>query len=185
MVTIVDADPRWPSDFQQIASQIRDELQPDAPRIDHIGSTSVPGLPSKDVIDVQITAEDDDALDRIADALAAHGWRRPPGLWTDHPVPGFPTDISNWQKVYFDEPLGSRRTHVHVRIDGRPNARYALLFRDFLRTHADETAAYAELKLRLAALAPDSETYADAKDPACDLIYFAAERWANDVGWMV
>ena len=65
-------------------------------------------------------------------------------------------------------------------VAGRANTRYALLFRDFLRTHPDEATAYAELKRRLAAIAPDSGTYADAKDPVCDLIYFAAERWASD-----
>ena len=85
--------------------------------------------------------------------------------------------------MFFDEPAGARLAHVHVRVAGRANARYALLFRDFLRAHPDEAAAYAELKRRLAAIAPDSDTYADTKDPVCDLIYFAAERWASETTW--
>jgi GrpB-like predicted nucleotidyltransferase (UPF0157 family) len=68
-------------------------------------------------------------------------------------------------------------------VAGRANARYALLFRDFLRSHPDEAEAYAALKRRLAAIAPDSASYADTKDPVCDLIYFAAERWASDTSW--
>jgi len=183
MVTIVDADPRWPSAFERIQIELRDALAADAPRIEHIGSTSVPGLPSKDVIDVQIAVDSEDTLEPVAAALEAKDWRRSPRIQGDHPVPGLPADASEWRKVFFDEPLGNRSTHVHVRVAGRANARYALLFRDFLRTHPDEVAAYAELKRRLAALAPDSATYADTKDPVCDLIYFAAERWASEIGW--
>ncbi|MGZ4136429.1 MAG: GrpB family protein, partial [Actinomycetota bacterium] len=147
------------------------------------GSTSIPGLPSKDVIDVQVTVGDEQDLERVAGTLASGGWRRASAAVRDHPVPGLPTDASEWHKVLFDEPPGTRPAHVHVRIAGRANARYALLFRDFLRTHPAETTAYAELKRRLAVVAPDSATYADTKDPVCDLIYFAAERWASEVGW--
>ena len=182
-MTIVDADPGWPEDFERIADGIRDALGPDALRIEHIGSTSVPGLASKDVIDVQITVNDERLLERAAATLAHVGWRRPPGTWSDHPVPGLPTDESEWRKVFLDGPAGSRLVRVHVRVAGRANTRYALLFRDFLRTHANEATAYAELKRRLATIAPDGDTYADTKDPACDLIYFAAERWAQETGW--
>jgi hypothetical protein len=119
----------------------------------------------------------------VSAALSAKGWRRPPGVWSDHPVPGLDADDSQWRKVFLDEPVGARLAHVHVRVAGRANARYALLFRDFLRTHPDEATAYAELKRRLAAIAPDSNTYADTKDPVCDLIYLAAERWASETNW--
>jgi GrpB-like predicted nucleotidyltransferase (UPF0157 family) len=183
MVTIVDADPRWPLDFELIATEIRSALGTEAVRIDHIGSTSVPGLPSKDVIDVQVTVDDENGLERVASALAVQGWRRPPGVWNDHLVPGLPTEPSEWSKAFLNERPGSRPTHVHVRVADRANARYALLFRDFLRVHVEEAAAYAELKRGLATLAPDSATYADVKDPVCDLIYFAAERWATEEGW--
>ena len=100
-------------------------------------------------------------------------------------MPGLPSDAREWRKILFTEPSGARRTHVHMRVEGWANQRYALLFRDFLRTHAEEAAAYAAAKRALAALAPDSGTYASAKDPVCDLVYLAAERWADDVGWPV
>jgi GrpB-like predicted nucleotidyltransferase (UPF0157 family) len=98
-------------------------------------------------------------------------------------VPGLPTDPSEWKKAFFHEPEGSRRANVHVRMAGRANQRYALVFRDYLRVHPDAAAAYAEVKRQLALLAPTGGVYADAKDPACDLIYQAAEAWATQTGW--
>jgi GrpB-like predicted nucleotidyltransferase (UPF0157 family) len=62
MVEIVEADPRWSREFQQIAADLRGVVGELSLRIDHIGSTSVPGLPAKDVIDIQITVADEEAL---------------------------------------------------------------------------------------------------------------------------
>ena len=101
----------------------------------------------------------------------------------DHHVLGLPTAEEEWSKAFVIEPEGERRTNVHVRVQGRANQRYALLFRDYLRTHPDAAEAYARVKEGLAALAPDTGSYTDAKDPACDLIYLAAEDWAKDKGW--
>ena len=58
-----------------------------------------------------------------------------------------------------------------------------MLFRDYLRSHPDGAEAYGQLKQRLAALCEDTGTYADAKDPVCDLIMQAAERWAAETDW--
>jgi GrpB-like predicted nucleotidyltransferase (UPF0157 family) len=183
VIELVPADERWPSDFEWIAQVLHQQLGDDARRIDHIGSTSVPGLPSKDVIDVQITAEDEASLGRIVATLDKQGWRRAREFGHDHHVPGLPTDQAEWRKAFFDEPVGERPIHVHVRIAGRANHRYALLFRDYLRVHPDTAATYLALKRRLAQLTSDSVVYADAKDPACDLIYLAAEDWARHSGW--
>jgi GrpB-like predicted nucleotidyltransferase (UPF0157 family) len=60
-----------------------------------------------------------------------------------------------------------------------------LLFRDYLRAHPDATVAYARLKRALAALGIDRGTYADVKDPVCDLILIAAEDWAARTGWQL
>jgi GrpB-like predicted nucleotidyltransferase (UPF0157 family) len=184
-VQISGSDPGWADEFIQIEAQLRNAVGEDALRIDHIGSTSVPGLPAKDIIDIQISVGDEPTLERVGAALAGHDWRRVARVVRDHRVPGMSAERSRWMKALFDEPEGWRSIHVHVRIEGRPNQRYALLFRDYLRTHPDAAAAYAEVKRGLAALAPDSGSYADAKDPACDLIYLAAETWAKEEeGWM-
>jgi GrpB-like predicted nucleotidyltransferase (UPF0157 family) len=77
-----------------------------------------------------------------------------------------------------------RRVNLHVRVAGRANQRYALLFRDYLRAHPDTAAAYGEFKKRAASLPLESVgEYADLKDPVCDLIYLPAEEWAERTGW--
>ncbi len=180
MVTIVAHKPSWAGEFQSIAKQLRDALGHLALRIDHIGSTSVPGLAAKDRIDIQVTVEGlnppvEQALNRIGYTRLEH--------LTDHPPPGSEAQSSEWIKWVFKPPEGQRPTNLHVRIAGRANQRYALLFRDFLRSHPSTAAAYAELKHRLAQNLADPDTYPDVKDPAVDLIYFAAEEWAAATRW--
>ena len=71
-----------------------------------------------------------------------------------------------------------------MRGQGRRNQRYALLFRDYLRADAAAAGAYGELKRALAAVALDDwDAYYAVKDPACDLIMAAAERWAVQTSW--
>jgi len=184
VITIADPDPGWADEFHVIAERLGEAAAGEGIlRIDHIGSTSVPDLPAKDVIDIQITVADDDSLRAVPAALAGWGWRRSAGIARDHHVTALSADLAEWRKVFLSEPEGERRVNVHVRIRGRANQRYALLFRDFLRAHPDAAQAYALVKKGLAALAPDTDSYADAKDPACDLIYRAAEAWARDKGW--
>ena len=181
MVTIVPYQPSWPAEFQQLAALLRQALGPLALRIDHIGSTSVPGLPAKDVIDIQITVA---ALDeRVASALRTLGYTRREDIERDHRPPNSVGPESDWEKFYFQAPAGQRRTHTHMRTLGRANQRYPLLFRDYLRAHPATAAAYAELKQRLAEHLADPQTYPDVKDPAVDLIYLAAEEWASATHW--
>lgn len=183
MIEIVPYQETWPLAFQEIAASLRQALGRLAKRIDHIGSTSVPGLAAKDIIDVQITVA---ALNQpLIRAMNDLGYTLPEGVWRDHPPPNFVGPDSEWEKLLFRPPAGQRRTNTHVRVQGRANQRYALLFRDYLRTHADTAAAYAELKHRLAQHLADPQTYPEVKDPAIDLIYFAAEAWAEGTNWKV
>jgi GrpB-like predicted nucleotidyltransferase (UPF0157 family) len=167
---------RWPADFQRVAERIRAAMGDRALRIDHVGSTAVPGLAAKPVIDVQVTV----ARLEDAQALVDAGFRETVG-YADHRPPGADGPDADWQKRFFNPETG--RANVHVRVAGRANQRYALLFRDYLRAHPLAADAYAELKRRLARELPDVGTYADVKDPACDLIAVAAEAWAADTGW--
>ena len=171
----------WPEEFEAIAARLRAGLGARALRIDHIGSTAVPGLAAKDVIDVQVTVA---ALDAdVVRAMEALGYRQPEGVWRDHRPSQAAGPEADWAKLYFNPPPGQRPTHTHVRARGRPNQRYPLLFRDYLRAHPATAAAYAELKRRLAAGLRDPDTYPEVKDPAVDLIYLAAEDWAAQTGW--
>jgi GrpB-like predicted nucleotidyltransferase (UPF0157 family) len=181
-VIIVEPKASWPNEFGTISTAVRDAVGPLARRIDHIGSTSVPGLPAKDVIDVQLTVA---ALDRnrLAPPLQRAGFVDQ-DIETDHRPPGATGPDDDWRKLFFQAGSG-RPVNLHVRVAGRPNQRYALLFRDYLRAHPDSAAAYANLKRALAGLGIDRGTYADVKDPACDLIFIAAEAWAAETDWAI
>jgi GrpB-like predicted nucleotidyltransferase (UPF0157 family) len=183
MVEIVPYQERWPSEFQEIATRLRAGLGKVALRVDHIGSTAVPGLPAKDIIDLQITVAALD--DSIIQAMTGLGYRQPDGVWRDHSTPHFAGPETEWEKLFFFPPPGQRRTNTHVRVQGRANQRYPLLFRDYLRTHPATAEAYAELKRRLAQYLADPQMYPEVKDPAVDLIYLAAEEWATTTNWQL
>jgi GrpB-like predicted nucleotidyltransferase (UPF0157 family) len=181
MVEIIPYKNSWPSDFRAIATVLRKGLGELALRIDHIGSTSVPGLAAKDMIDIQITVA---ALDpSVIATMLALGYARSVGIHRDHHPPRIAGTDAEWEKWFFNPPPGQRRTNTHVRVQGRANQRYALLFRDYLRAHPATSEAYAELKRRLAWHLADPEMYPDVKDPAVDLIYLAAEEWAETAQW--
>ncbi len=180
-IKIEDYRPGWPVEFKQIGQTLRQGLGRLALRIDHIGSTSVPGLAAKDVIDLQITVE---ALsEELILKMNELGYILPEGNWRDHAPPGQNGPESDWAKLLFRPPPHQRRTNTHVRVAGRPNQRYPLVFRDFLRSHPKMAEAYAELKRRLAAHLADGNCYPEVKDPAVDLIYFSAETWAAQSLW--
>ena len=178
---IVDYKESWPQEFGQIARQLREGLGDLALRIDHIGSTAVPGLAAKDVIDIQITVM---ALNQdVVNAMANMGYSLTKGNITDHIPPGQDEHPQHWEKMYFHPPVNQRRTHTHVRVPGRANQRYPLLFRDYLRAHPQTAEAYARLKRMLSEHLADPFMYPEVKDPAVDLIYLAAEEWAEQINW--
>ncbi len=181
MVDIVEHQLGWAAEFQALALTLHSALGPMALRIDHIGSTAVPGLCAKDVIDVQVTVGALD--DGVVPAMARAGFVQHPGAVADHVPAGCDAAPHEWRKLLFKNPAGERRAHIHVRQIGAGNQRYALLFRDFLRAHAPIAAAYGELKRRLAASLRQADDYPLVKDPAVDLIYLAAEQWAERTDW--
>lgn len=183
LVEIVAYQPRWAGEFRQIAGRIRGLVGPAALRIDHIGSTAVPGLGAKDVIDLQITVADLDAADGLTGPLRAAGFRH--GLAVEHDrVPGSPGEDRERRKLFLREPPGERRVHLHVREEGRFNQRYALRFRDYLRASPPACAGYETLKREAAGRFPRSiDDYLRLKDPVADLIHEAATLWAERVGW--
>jgi GrpB-like predicted nucleotidyltransferase (UPF0157 family) len=171
---------QWTADFRRIATAIRSALGPAALRIDHIGSTSVPGLCSKDVVDIQVTVADLKDV-HMLESFAAAGFILRDNPVFDHVPPGYPEVPGEWEKRYLREPPGERASHIHVRVAGKANQRYALLFRDYLRAHPPAAAAYGLVKERMAR-AMERSDYVDAKDPVCDLIIQSAEVWARG-GW--
>lgn len=177
---VVDYDSSWPERFAECAADLRVELGPGILRIDHIGSTSVPGLAAKDVIDIQVTVGRLRDADAWPDELLPELSRRAEND-RDHVPAGLVANPCEWAKRMWSRPS---RVHLHVREQGRANQRYALLFRDYLRSDANAAGAYQALKRALAERADDDwDLYYAVKDPACDLILAGAEQWAARHGW--
>jgi GrpB-like predicted nucleotidyltransferase (UPF0157 family) len=156
-VEIVDPDPSWPARFAEEAAAIQHALGPNGPTLqyEHIGSTAVPGLAAKPIIDaLLIPADGEWPQERIRAALTRLGYVH----WDANPNP---------QHLFFVKgmpPFGTRRTHhVHVRpwVDAAP----ILTFRDRLRARPELARAYERLKQTLVACYPtDREAYTQGKD---------------------
>ena len=181
MIVICDYKPSWPREFERLRDALATALGPLALRIDHIGSTSVPGLGAKDVIDVQVTVC---ALTvQVREALVRAGYVACDISW-DHVPCGEDENPELWAKFLFNERTGDRRANIHVRRAGNPNQRYPLLFRDYLRSHPDSAASVELIKREIAKRhADDPEAYYDIKDPVYDLIWDAAKEWGERTGW--
>lgn len=182
MIIIHTYQETWTEEFERIRSSLQKILDPLAERIDHIGSTSVPGLGAKDVIDIQITVRSLTA--EIQEKLIQAGYEYLPRITQDHVPLGEDGNPKLWSKLLFVQPKGERRANVHVRIEGNPNQRYALLFRDYLRAHPMSARNVEHIKRQIAKHhAEDVDAYYDIKDPVYDLIWDAAKDWARNTGW--
>lgn len=172
----------WPAEFSAIRDQLARVLANRARHIAHIGSTAVPGLGAKDIIDVQVGV---DALDAgIPADLSAAGYVFVARHSNDHVPQGAAGTTDDWRKMYFRGPAGFRPCHIHIRVQGSANYRYALLFRDYLRAHPEARMTIELVKRELARLhGNDADAYYAIKDPVYDLVWHAATEWARRSGW--
>ena len=149
-------DPRWVVEFEAERDRIARTLAESVIRIEHNGSTAVPGLAAKPVIDIQVSVEQLQPISRYAGPLAAIGYLHVP-------------HVDDAFCPFFHRPREWPHTHhVHVVQAGGQEERRTLAFRDFLREHSDVAHEYAALKSRLATLtdasdAESREAYARAK----------------------
>ena len=170
MIEIVPYDPGWPAAFQAEAARLRAALEGVALRIDHHGSTAVPGLSAKPVIDIQVSVATLQPLSAYAVTLEALGYTHVP-----HPDDSF--------CPFFHRPLHWPHSHhVHVVERGGREERRTLAFRDYLRGYPDVAREYEALKRVAAAqaLSPDPgslERYAAAKTDFVEhVVALALER---------
>ena len=163
-IVMAEYDPRWPERYEEEARFLRSRFGPDVVRrVEHFGSTAVPGLASKPIIDVLVEVASFEAAERdVRPVLEAEGyvyiWRPQGG--SDNSaghilfVKGYGPD------GYLD---GVQRYHLHL-APGDDPIWERLLFRDWLRTHPDTAERYTDLKRRLAdAHRHDREAYTAAK----------------------
>lgn len=176
MITILEYQPQWRAEFETIREGLQDALGTLSVSIDHIGSTAVPGMAAKDVIDIQVSVIELGA--EVRSRLINAGYRLRETITRDHLPAGEVDDPDLWTKLFFNEPIGQRRINLHLRVAGRPNQRYALLFRNYLRAHPAAARTLEEVKRQLARRFPnDMDSYYAIKDPVCDLIWRAAQAW--------
>jgi GrpB-like predicted nucleotidyltransferase (UPF0157 family) len=161
-ILIVDNDPRWPELFAREADRIRSVLGSRALRIEHVGSTSVPGLAAKPVIDLLLVVADSAHEDAYAPALQAAGYAlkiREPNWHERRMFKGPDTDMN-----------------LHVFSSACPEIERMLMFRDRLRSHAADRDLYACTKLDLAGKEwQDIQNYADAKTAVIEEIMGRSE----------
>jgi GrpB-like predicted nucleotidyltransferase (UPF0157 family) len=170
-ISIDTYDSAWPDRFAAVGARLRAELGATAARIDHIGSTSVPGLAAKPIIDIQISVATLEPDAPFAVPLAALGYVYRAGN-------------PERTKRYFREPPGTARTHVHVRRAGSFSEQFPLLFRDYLRVHPAAARDFANVKRALAAkYGADRVGYTDAKADHVWAIIRQADGWAQSTGW--
>ena len=182
---LVDYDPTWPRQAARLAARLAQAAGERALAVDHIGSTSVPGLPAKDVIDLQVSVRTLDDADAIREALAGAGFPWLPDLTHDDPKPPG-SDPTAWAKRVHSSADPGRPANVHVRAAGSPGWRSVLLLRDWLRADHAAVAEYLAVKresARVHAGAERIEGYLRAKAPWFDSAMQRAERWAAATGW--
>lgn len=166
-VVLAEPDPTWPAIFERHRMVIVEALGAGARRIDHVGSTSVPGLAAKPIVDIQVTVDDPDDEPAFGPALE---------------LAGYQLRVREPRHRMFRTP--ARDVHVHVWAAGSEDERRHLLFRDWLRADGSDRARYEDTKRRLARRRwRDMNYYAEAKAPVIADIIERAESWALREGW--
>ena len=140
---LVPADPQWAAQAARILARLRTTCGHRAVRVDHIGSTAVVGMDARDIIDVQITVTSLDVADELTADLLAAGYPRVPSITADRDLGG--AEVLHPKRFHASADPG-RPTHVHIRADGDPNQRFALLFVDWLNTNPGARRDYAAVK---------------------------------------
>ncbi|KGN32548.1 dephospho-CoA kinase [Knoellia sinensis KCTC 19936] len=158
----------WAADGLRLVARIKRALGERAVTVDHIGSTAVPGMLAKDVIDVQIgvrALSDADAPDFV-EALSRMGFPRIEGEASDNGKDG-----TRWPKRFHGSADPGRVAHLHVREVDSPGHRWALDFRDWLRSDEAARREYSDLKQELASRGLTTSQYAEAKEPWFDSVH--------------
>lgn len=179
-LVLVGPDPTWAAQAARLAARVARAAGDLGRGVEHIGSTAVPGLLAKDVIDLQLGVDSMATPDVVAQRLAAAGF--PPVGDRDHDHPK-PAGEEPWPQRLHGSADPGRVAKVHVRGIGTPGWTSALLIRDWLRADAAARSDYAAQKRRLGRLHPRTSDYAAAKEPWLTLAHERALAWARRTGW--
>ncbi|BDY04483.1 GrpB family protein [Ferrimonas sp. YFM] len=160
----------WPERFQQEAGKISDLLRLEGARLHHIGSTAVPGLAAKPVIDMLMQVPSLAELDAVSPRLEALGYLAK-------------GEFGIGGRRYFQKGGAQRTHHLHCYQAGSLEIRRHLAFRDYLRAHPDVARAYGDIKLEGAALCQhDIQRYMAHKNDFIQCHEALALTWYDSVG---
>ena len=168
-IQVVPYDPHWPHLFESASAEVATAMADCLVAIHHIGSTSIPGMSAKRVIDILAVVREITAVDSRAPAMEAIGYE----AMGEFGIPG--------RRYFRRDGAAGRRTHqVHAFAVDSPHVERHLAFRDFLRVHPKFARQYAELKLALAAAHPhDMNAYMDGKDGFIKDVEARAVEWSR------
>ena len=152
-VQVVPYSSNWPDDYAFEAARIHRALGDIVARIHHIGSTAIPGIHAKPIIDILLEVQNLEILDSGSSGLVKLGYE----VKGEFGIPG---------RRYFrkDAPDGVRTHQIHAFEQGSPGSERHLAFRDYMISHPQIAQSYSLLKRRLAAASADKEAYMDGKD---------------------
>lgn len=173
-IVVCNYDPNWPTLFEQERTRIEDALGSFALAIEHVGSTAVPDLPSKPIIDLLVGVPSlEGAMARYIEPIEALGYNYVPeyASW----LPG---------ELFFRKgPPGPWTHHLHLMEPSHPRWETMLVFRDYLRAHPEAARAYADVKRALAALSKDDiKTYRNGKSTFVEATTAKARAWRAGAG---
>ncbi|HEY3273535.1 MAG TPA: GrpB family protein [Methanocella sp.] len=167
-VRVLPHDPAWKDEYHREAQKLREILDDEISEIHHIGSTSVPGLPAKPVIDILIGVRKIEDIDRYNDAMVRAGYE----ARGEYGIPG---------RRFFTKGIPERTHNVHIFQADDPGFKRHLNFRDYLIAHQDSAQKYGELKKALAGTCEnDLDRYCDGKDAFVKETEKKAIEWAKN-----
>ena len=170
-VGLAEPSAEWQERFEQVRGALAAALGPGV-RIEHVGSTSIPGIAAKPVVDVQVSVPDVEDEESYVPQIEASGW------------PMRARERAAGHR-YFRDPAGTpRRVHIHVSQAGSEWERKHLLFRDYLRAHPERARAYEAIK-RAASERYEANrlAYTEAKGPFIEETLALAQAWATETDW--
>lgn len=168
-VEVLPFDPLWVSKFEEEAVNLREIFGSEIIRIHHIGSTSVPELMAKPIIDVMLVVKDIYRVDEYNEKLICRGYETK----GENGIPG---------RRYFTKGGYKRTHHIHIYALGDSQVQRHLAFRDYLRTHPNVAKKYGDLKAELAIRFPnDISSYINGKEELGLEIDKKATEWAKSI----
>ncbi|MEM6502667.1 MAG: GrpB family protein [Cyanobacteria bacterium P01_C01_bin.89] len=169
LVMVVPHNPQWQQRFEQESQQIAKALDSTVVAVHHIGSTSIPNIYAKPIIDCLVEVRAITQVDQHSGAMAALGYE----VMGEYGIPG---------RRYFrkDNAASIRTHHIHVFEVGSDHIRRHLAFRDYMKTHPEDAQGYSNLKRHLAKTHPeDIEAYMEGKHDFIQAIDAKAAMWRS------